>query len=231
MSMMRGGVMRSQHGSGNAEFKEPASFDSHLWADRPAADAYNGRIIRVTDVGPSAGSLFISDGTYWAPLNGSVVLYAGAELGLSTTATSAALMGGWSMTIPAGLFQKPGSHLRGIIKGRRTGTLGTDGFPTIRLGWGTTAGAYVVGASATGGANDSLRGHGTISRVNDTQIRAYGVGNNLGGIPSTDTWESALYTLSATADLTLGVYGNTAATPGAGEAMNVDEIILELIVP
>lgn len=44
------------------------------WATKPAAAGNTGLVIRVTDVGPGAGSYWVSDGTYWRPLNGSVML-------------------------------------------------------------------------------------------------------------------------------------------------------------
>lgn len=48
---------------------------SYLYANLPAASSNAGNTVRVTDVGPSgAGSLWISDGTIWRPINGRVVL-------------------------------------------------------------------------------------------------------------------------------------------------------------
>lgn len=46
---------------------------SYTWALRPAAADWAGEIIRITDVGV-IGSYWISDGTRWTLLNGSVVL-------------------------------------------------------------------------------------------------------------------------------------------------------------
>lgn len=212
----------------------PVGYDSYAWADRPAAASYIGRVIRVTDVGPEAGSLFISDGTYWVPLNGIVTLAAEAELGLFTTSSVSVELSGWSLTIPAGLFQKPGSHLRGIIKGRRKGTLAGGGYPSIKIGWSASPGDAIAGHS-TGAidTNDAFRGHGTISRVNDTQVRAGQAAGSHGAIPAAnnDPYESTLLTFSATVDQVLHAYGNIAATPGANETTWVDEIIVELLTP
>lgn len=226
--MMDGGIMRSQRGGGSS-FGAPAGFDSYAWAARPAAAAYSGQIIRITDVGPSAGSLFISDGTYWGPLNGHLTLFSGAELGLSTTSSSAAIMGAL-VTIPAKLFQKPGSFIRGTMRGRRTGTLGSGGVPILKIGWGAAAGQYFAGIVFSG-SNDSASGNGFMARVNDTQARMPGNGSNFGYNPSSDNNDSVLYTLSATADLTISAIGSVSGTPGAGETAIMDEAFIELIVP
>lgn len=232
MSVMRGGVMRSQWGSGVADFKEPASFDSYLWANRPAAAAYTGRIIRITDVGPAAGSLFMSDGTYWVPLNGSVVLYAGAELGYSTTSTTAVQIADLGQILKAGLFQKPGSFLRSMAKGRRTGTLGTSGFPNIRIGWAGDGASNLVLVGASNTADDSLRNIAVISRVNDSQVRQNNLSGAGGGFAEwRDPYETNLRTLNATIDTNLVAYGQIASTPGSGETITLDELIIELIVP
>lgn len=232
MSVMRGGVMRSQWGSGVADFKEPASFDSYLWANRPAAAAYTGRIIRITDVGPAAGSLFISDGTYWVPLNGSVVLYSGTELGYSTTSTTAVQIADLGPVLKAGLFQKPGSFLRSMARGRRTGTLGTSGFPNIRIGWTGDGGANLVLIGASNTADDSLRNIAVISRIDDTQVRNNNLAGAGGGFAEwRDVYEPNVRTLDATATTNVIVTGQIADTPGSGETIILDELIIELIVP
>lgn len=58
------------------------------YANLPAAAANASAIIRVTDVG-SAGSLWISDGTTWRPLNGHITL-AGSGVGYILPGVSAA---------------------------------------------------------------------------------------------------------------------------------------------
>lgn len=49
------------------------------WALKPAASASTGQTIRITDVGGSAGSLWISDGAYWKPVGGRVTLGGSGE--------------------------------------------------------------------------------------------------------------------------------------------------------
>jgi hypothetical protein len=47
---------------------------SSTWAARRAANTLPvGTVVRMTDIGPTAGSLWMTDGTYYKPLNGSAV--------------------------------------------------------------------------------------------------------------------------------------------------------------
>ena len=61
---------------------------SYTWATRPAAASNTGVVIRITDIGGSAGSRWISDGAYWKPESGRVVLGASGEAVLSTAVTA-----------------------------------------------------------------------------------------------------------------------------------------------
>jgi len=72
-----------------------------IWADKPSAALNEGKIIRVTDIGGTAGSRWISDGTYWKPEGGSVVLGSSA-LGWSIAGTSAVETVLGSVLVPAG---------------------------------------------------------------------------------------------------------------------------------
>lgn len=234
MSML-GGVMRSQWGTGSAEFKEPAGFDSYVWADRPASAAYDGKVVRITDIGPSGGSLLIADGTYWKPVNGIMLLAAATNLALSTTSSALTLLPGWSLLIPAGLFQKPGAHLQAVLKGSRTGTLNTGGIPGLYLGWGTGTGQQVMGAAQAGGGagQAGLRADGVMSRVNDTQVRVEDVdlSSHAGKLGANDSSLTGLKTLSATTDVTLNLYGRVSSSPGAGETITADSVFVTLFVP
>lgn len=74
-----------------------------VWASRPSASAYSlGTKIFVTDIGP-AGSEWVSDGSNWLPVNGSVLLARSAvaasvtgtlsETALATVTIKAGVMG------------------------------------------------------------------------------------------------------------------------------------------
>lgn len=209
----------------------PVGYDSYAWAGRPAAASYTGRVIRITDVGPSAGSLFISDGTYWVPLNGSVVLFAAAEMGLSTTSTTEAAVSGFSYVVKAGLFRKPGSFLRTTMRGRRTGTPGSTGNSYIFVGKSGDSLSVLGEITALNAVSPALRGIAVVSRVSDTQIRS----NNKSGAGGSfadfrDDYPSYLTSFSATADETLGLSGKISSN-GTGETIWLDEMTIELIVP
>ena len=224
MSML-GGVMRSQRGV--------ARFPEILWADLYALSpaAYKGRIFYVPDIGSSA--FMTSDGTYWVPVNGSLVLDSKSNPGISTTSTTLVQLAGWSLVIPAGLFKKPAAMLRGIIRGKRTGTLSTTGSPTIKIGWDTNTSRGLVATGSSTTANDGMRGQSVLSRVDDTQVLSANMlgasSSNLG--VANDSSETTLQTLDATVATTFYSYGKVGDTPGSGETTWIDEIIVELIVP
>jgi hypothetical protein len=52
---------------------------AYTWALKPAAADNTGITIRISDVGGSAGSLWISDGAYWKPVGGRVTLGGSGE--------------------------------------------------------------------------------------------------------------------------------------------------------
>jgi hypothetical protein len=87
------------------------------WANRPAADQYEDQIIRITDVGIDGG-LFVSDGTYWRPLNGSIVLAnTNVPVGLAASWTGGAgsgviaTFGGNAPRVVSGYFHYPANSL------------------------------------------------------------------------------------------------------------------------
>ena len=72
---------------------------SYLYANLPDATQNAGNTVRVTNVGPTGcGSLWISDGTIWRPLNGQVVL------AMSNTPT-----GTVPSSVTSGAYNQPGT--------------------------------------------------------------------------------------------------------------------------
>lgn len=107
------------------------------WADRPSPAGIAGALARITDAG-RYGSDWISDGSAWRPLNGHLVLAAGAT-NLTTTATNPTLFGGSpSITIPGGMLL-PGMQLRGMARAVRSA--------------GGSSGSALIGMSLSGGPN------------------------------------------------------------------------------
>lgn len=116
-----------------------------IWADRPSASSNAGRVIRITDVGVSVGgSHWISDGTYWRPVNGYIVLQQQAgsiatPLAAVTGVTTSMLVPSKSLVIPAGMLIPGSAELD--IKGffRRTGATATATL-NVHLGTNKTSG-------------------------------------------------------------------------------------------
>lgn len=72
---------------------------SYLFVNLPVASSNAGNTVRVTDVGPSGcGSLWISDGTIWRPLNGQAVL-----------AQSSVPAGTIPSAVTSGTYNQPGT--------------------------------------------------------------------------------------------------------------------------
>lgn len=148
-------------GAGNVlSFAGPA----YTWVNLPAASLNAGNTVRVTDVGASAaGSLWISDGVYWRPLNGSLVLASeragqpGTPIAVATSFSKLSLPAGpmivsGSLVLPVGLL-RPGVGLRINSFMRHTGTAGT---------WG---GVFRIGTANT--SSDSPLAVGQGSATND----------------------------------------------------------------
>lgn len=80
---------------------------AYTFAGLPAASANNlGMSARVTDIGPIGGSIFVSTGTYWKPLNGSIVL---AQANGSVAAPIQTLSAAGKYTLPADQMISAGS--------------------------------------------------------------------------------------------------------------------------
>lgn len=103
------------------------------WASRPAATSVTaGAKIRITDVGVGGYSEWVSDGTYWRPVNGSVLLEcrAGSVSSPVTSLTGNGTIQQYilprDILLPAGMLI-PGSQLEVLMVGRKVGTTGHTG--------------------------------------------------------------------------------------------------------
>lgn len=77
-----------------------------LWANRPSADSAKGEVYYFTDIGPN-GSSWISNGEFWSPVNGEVVLMSsGVETSITGTTSQTALA---TLTIKGGMVSRVGS--------------------------------------------------------------------------------------------------------------------------
>lgn len=143
------------------------------FASLPAAAAGNaGKILRVTDMGPSgAGALFISTGSRWVPLNGMLnVARATPQSGIGTGETLA--MQG---LVPAGVL-KTGDLLRFFFSLTKSGT--TDSCThRVRIGTaGTTADTQIWTGNILAAANQSGAFMSEIAIVSATSVQRTGQG-------------------------------------------------------
>lgn len=162
--MTQDNLRHAQYGNDGTQIDNPQdiypasqSAGPYTWATKPPASASSGVVIKVTDVGTtgSSGSFWISDGVYWRPINGSVIL--AAQKGSITTPIST-LSGVTSgiftvdpIIVPAGSLVPGRSQLELSFKVRRTGATATAILSTY-LGTAKTASdanMYAISMAAT----------------------------------------------------------------------------------
>lgn len=169
---------------------------SGVWANRPIASSVPARTkIAITDVGVGGYSEWFSDGTYWKPVNGSLLLFrdrgtVAAPLATITgdgvlTIATFAIPNAASLLIPAGMCY-PGSRIVVIHEGFRGATATVSYNLACKLEPGLTAVANtpltVINLPATANVNGRTYGAATI--VDDTSIvisRAVNFGTNATG--------------------------------------------------
>ena len=138
---------------------------AYTWVGRPVASTENvGLVIRITDVGIGAGSLWQSDGVTWRPVNGRVVLSRGQGLAASPLVTLAGATGklvipsgsgivSGSYVVPSGLLQA-GFALEVTAKVKKLGTGGTWSI-AARLGTGNAATDAAIASGSGAATNDN----------------------------------------------------------------------------
>jgi hypothetical protein len=132
------------------------NYPTFAWASVPAAASLTGRIIQVSDVGVSGGSLFISNGTNWKPLFPVVIARSNSGVGNSSS-TNSAEFNLATVTIPAGLMGLNGTLAIDFF-GSQTASTNSR---TWNLRHNTTSGAVTGGTlivnNANAAANASFR--------------------------------------------------------------------------
>jgi hypothetical protein len=181
---------------------------------------------------------FIAFGGYWRPRGGIQALAAENLSGITTTqafdsgGSTPTAIPGWSLTIPAAIFSRPGTTLRGMVRAHLEGTVGTGGYPqaNIRANFSGGTGIAFFNLCRTPALTATSRfgqGLGVMNRVSSTSIEFMApVGTPIwsGSITS-----DGLATGLATGDFTLGLYGGISATPGAGELLRFTSVLVELL--
>lgn len=147
------------------------------WSGMPTAASSGGQMARVTDIGSAGfGSLWVSNGTRWLPMNGTAVLASmGAPVaGIDTTETIL-----FQALIPAGAWQT-NDTIRVFFQGEKSG--GTDaGQMRLRVGTaGTTADTQVAQINHMGTTSVTHGGIYDVKLLSATSAQRIGAGTTTG---------------------------------------------------
>lgn len=178
-------------------------YGSYTFATKPTASNYpSGSVIRITDVGVSgnAGSIWVTDGTYWSPENGHIVLASSAVAQSHTGNTDETALA--SLSIPAGLIGPNGTL---VISGKFSHPISSN-VKTMRVNLASTT-LCQVAASAS---NGTLAFEWRISNRNSesSQLGHFtgntGVGGSAASFNTGTVDTSQAQTLAITAQLSSG---------------------------
>jgi hypothetical protein len=190
------------------------------WADKPAAATSTGQTIRVTDVGGSAGSLWISDGAYWKPVSGRVTLGGSGEGVTGALDTAENSFG--SFVLP-GYAMGPNGCLNIVTTWSYTNSANNK---VLRIRFGTMAGERLVDSTQTTTASLRMWTEWQNRNRVDQQAGGTAQSNSLlaGGIGGA-AFTSAQDT---TVDKTIFITGQKAT---GAESLILMRWVAELIVP
>lgn len=158
------------------------TINSCTWAARPSAvGAANGQWINVTDVGPTGGSLWYSNGTRWLPVGGEVILGQSGVAGTTLTGATGPVYADLCV-VPAGLLGPNGQ----LIVTALWSCTSSANNKTMSIGF--SSGATVM-YSATVTAVASLSCQATLSNRGGeaANVCHTNVASGLGGSPTTSS--------------------------------------------
>ena len=195
------------------------------WANRPAAASSTGKIVHITDIGPAQGSDWVSDGAYWKPRNGYVLLaQSGVAIADPNDTNENVLV---TYTIPAGLMP-PNARLQTMTSWTLV-TGGSANVKTARLRLGGAGGTQFM-SNAWSTSTTSARALIEIYNRAATNSQV-GATNGGGGFGTTN---SALITgtidLSAASSLVISAQKDAAAV-AASETFTLEAYEIALYVP
>lgn len=201
---------------------------SYTFATLPAASGVSGKIARVTDIGPAtAGSLWISNGTIWKPVNGRVTLGTLATRFNQTAGSGEAVA--FQVQLPAAFFTSL-DRVRIYQTHSKAGAT-TTGTRTIKIGTaGTTSDAAING---TGGAILAAANR-SIGLIDDISIRSATTAIKVGGgLSSTGTYatvtNSAYPTATTISNISNSLFVSVTITPGATDDVALEDCTMEYI--
>lgn len=152
----------------------------YLWTNRPSASSTIGELIYITNVG-IGGSYWISNGTYWSPLNGEVTLaQSGAAIDMTGASTEQIMA---TYTLPGGLMT-PWSQLEIIVLWSFTNSANTK-ILRVRL---SSADPYFYFAGTTTASVQNI----CVIRSNNSISAQKGFGIGTGGVSGLGSLSASL---------------------------------------
>jgi len=194
----------------------------YAWANRPDATLNQGVVIRITDIGhANAGSRWISDGTYWVPESGRVMLGAGS-ISVACTGTAGAMEPLATISVPAGAM---GTNGRIIISSSFNLT-GNNASKEIRHNFGAL---QLFGATEAANANPrSARFESQIQNRNNTAAQVSSTAVNSAAFASFVGVALLTGTVNTASAVSLTIQGSRG---NAGDTTTLEQYTVELIVP
>ena len=148
----------------------------YTWSAKPSAAGNAGLIIRVTDFGRSQ---WVSNGTYWAPVNGVATLKRKNLQSISGAFPALAeVVGAFdSFIIPDDLLQSPGAPTFEVrVQGRRIGTLANTQSAQLNVGTDTSQTFLGVHSVQSASGSDAvMRLFGATTQISAGDYQSSGV--------------------------------------------------------
>lgn len=189
------------------------------WSNLPAANAYSGNTVYVTDIGPK-GSYWKSDGVNWGLINGSVVLYRSSIstrdtiTGLTNSAQEA-----FNLTLPANIMG-PDGELE--IKTKWTVTNNAN-IKLVQVYLGTTNFTSPGGAAAGSGLVSSATG-GNVTTISNRGVTNQQLGSNgslVETINGSSAWATGTIDTTSIQNLSIRIYMVTPSDTAKLESITV----------
>lgn len=152
----------------------PMTLGPYAFNALPSASSYSGWVVKVSNVGGSAGSYWVSNGTRWMPLNGQTMVYLLPARATMSGVTEIVL---GSALLPLGLMQNTDRvDLRVTVSKSATSETATL---KLRIGTaGTIADTLITSSGTLAGATISLGVVLSYRRESATSLQKLGNGNS-----------------------------------------------------
>lgn len=194
----------------------PKNILSATWSTRPSASGMTGYTILITDIGMN-GTLFISNGTRWAPLGGTCLLYQSTLNSAVTGTLSETTLA--TVTIPGGVMSGNGQlEIKTLWSFTNSANVKSN---RIRINniTGATYTASGPTASDTGQYYSIIRNNGLTSQQRGVNAGVTSFGNTTAGLVTS--------TIDTTADFSLYFTGQLANVADSTSIQHISIIYSE----